>query len=254
MKWLRWSGLGLMIFIGVLLALLPAATVLHFIPLPKDISITGVSGSIWQGRAASLTLQRYTAYQLEWQLAVVPLLKGELQVTVSAGQNPQSQLQLDGMLRARSASQWQAEQVKFSFPVALIASYQALPFQMKLQGRLRGYIAEAKPAVPWCQALDADLVWQQASIASRYLKPALELKEVEAKLSCAEGDLLATIRDPQQVLGMDLSLRLDQQKQLFANGVLSPAGELPKSVKQGLQFFAQPQKDGSYRVQFDTQL
>jgi len=253
MKLLRWFGLGLLVFICLLVARFPAASALQFVSLPKGIALTGVSGSIWHGRAESLTIKRFTAYELEWQLAFIPLLSGTAELALVAGQNPYSQLQLDGQLQLRSQSDWQASDLRFSLPAGLIQAYASLPFNTRLQGQLRGFVAEAVAAKPWCESLDAELVWQNAGVSSRYLKPALMLQNVEAKLSCQQGELLAQIKDPQRVLGMDLALRLDTQRHLFANGLLSPAAELPKSVKQGLMLFAQPE-NGGYRVQFDTQL
>lgn len=254
MKWLRWLILSLLIFIGVLVAQFPAATALHFAALPKGVAISGASGSIWQGRIESITHKRFTAYDVTWQLAVMPLLSGTVQLSVSAGQNPQSLLQLDGQVELRSQTDWQLNDVKFSFPAPLLGAYRKLAFDTKLQGQIRGYIAKATPDTPWCDVLDADLVWQDASISSRYLKPALQLNDVEAKLSCDKGDVVAVVRDPQKVLGMDVVLRLDKQKHLFATGVMQPANTLPKAVKQGLVFVAQPEADGRYHVQFDTQL
>lgn len=251
---LSWLALGASIFTLVLLANFPAATALKLVTMPKMVSLTGVSGTVWNGRAESLTLKQFTAYEVEWQLAFLPLLTGTAELTVSAGQNPSSQIQLDGLLQIQDPRQWQATDVRFSLPAQLINAFKPLPFKTKLQGQLRGFVATAVSDQPWCQQLDADLVWQEAAISSTYLKPALQLKNVEAKLGCDKGELTARVKDPQRVFGMDLALRLDKQRHLFADGSIKPAEKLPKSVAQGMIFFAQPESDGSYTVRFDTQL
>jgi general secretion pathway protein N len=72
---------GLLAFLVLLVATLPARVLLGRIP---GVTATGINGTIWSGRADSLTVQNIALGRVEWRLAVLPLLRGRLEVDAKA--------------------------------------------------------------------------------------------------------------------------------------------------------------------------
>ncbi|HKQ81731.1 MAG TPA: type II secretion system protein N [Steroidobacteraceae bacterium] len=69
--------LGLFAFLILLVVTLPARVLLGRIP---GVEASGVSGSIWSGRAAMLSVQGFALGPTEWRLFALPLLRGRLDI------------------------------------------------------------------------------------------------------------------------------------------------------------------------------
>jgi general secretion pathway protein N len=71
--------LGVLAFLILLVATLPARVLLDRIP---GVQATGVRGSIWSGQAASVSVQGLALGQTRWKLFALPLLRGRLDMDV----------------------------------------------------------------------------------------------------------------------------------------------------------------------------
>lgn len=67
-----------LLFIFFLLATFPARTAFNLLPESVPVTATGVSGSIWSGHAASLTMNRQSLTDIEWSINPLWLLTGKL--------------------------------------------------------------------------------------------------------------------------------------------------------------------------------
>lgn len=63
-----------MVFLVSAVAHVPAQVVLNYLPLPPQLVISGVSGTIWDGSATGVSWQRQKLGALHWQLAPLKLL------------------------------------------------------------------------------------------------------------------------------------------------------------------------------------
>lgn len=74
---LWWSALGLCAYLAFALAMLPAATVYRWFA-PDALRLSGISGSVWHGRAALGSVPGLPVHGLQWQLDAWPLLLGRI--------------------------------------------------------------------------------------------------------------------------------------------------------------------------------
>ena len=79
---LKWGFICLIVFVVFLIVKLPAAQVISRVQLPSEVTVHGVSGTIWNGHAASVSVQGLPIHDVNWQLAFLPLLTGTASLDV----------------------------------------------------------------------------------------------------------------------------------------------------------------------------
>ncbi len=85
-------ALGLYLVFLVILA--PAAWWLKLVPLPSQIQLGPVSGTLWQGQIQAVSLNGYVLQQVNWQLKPWALLTGKLALSLDIGQIRQTRFTL----------------------------------------------------------------------------------------------------------------------------------------------------------------
>ncbi len=81
----RWVLGAILLYVVLLVAYLPAAQVIHRLPLPANVSIIGVDGRIWQGSAERVQFNSTVINDVSWDVAAWSLLTGQLKGELSAG-------------------------------------------------------------------------------------------------------------------------------------------------------------------------
>ena len=69
--------LGLLLYIGFVLANVPATQVIYRLA-PEHVVITDVDGSIWSGTAATATANGITLNNIRWNVSLLSLFKRQL--------------------------------------------------------------------------------------------------------------------------------------------------------------------------------
>ena len=96
-RWIPWL---VVVYLVAMLVMLPARVVYWF-PLPDNIRISQVSGSLWQGTAGQVAVDDIVLSNLAWDWQVSSVLLGELVVDVNLPQN-NNPFALNGQLLAGS--------------------------------------------------------------------------------------------------------------------------------------------------------
>ena len=78
-----WIALGLGAYVAFTLAMFPAGTALRWFG-PPGIAFAGVSGTLWNGSAATSTLDGFTLEGMRWRVRPLPLLLGRVAANVEA--------------------------------------------------------------------------------------------------------------------------------------------------------------------------
>jgi len=81
----RWwpLALGVGAYLAFLIVSFPAATAFGWF-VPKDVQLSGVEGTLWSGRAAAVSVQRFTLQDLRWRTSPWPLFIGKISANVEA--------------------------------------------------------------------------------------------------------------------------------------------------------------------------
>ncbi|SEA86677.1 type II secretion system protein N [Alkalimonas amylolytica] len=239
--------LGVVSYLLCLLVLTPASWWLKLAPMPADVRLGQVQGTLWQGRIQVLSYQQLELHQLQWQLSPWRLLAGQLAVQLQAGDlAEQERAYLKGQLRY-GFSGLQLQDTLVRYPVRDIAPMLRLPLPVGADGMLMLDIDHYQQGAPWCKTLNGQASWQQA----RLQPPTgwIDLQHIFASLACDNGELVL-ITDGQNPLGLDVTARLQAAGRFAVDGTLKPDASMPEEVHQAMQFVGSPDAEGRFRIRF----
>ena len=238
---------GVVSYLLFLVVLMPASWWLKLAPLPAELRLGQVNGTLWQGRIQALSYQSLELRQLQWQLSPWRLLTGQLAVQLEAGELAQmEQAYVKGQLRY-GFSGLQLQDTLLRYPVRELAPLLRLPLPVGADGTLMLDIDAYQQGTPWCKSLSGQASWQQA----RLQPPTgwIDLQHIFASLACDEGELVL-ITDGQNPLGLDVTARLQAAGRFSVDGTLKPDASMPEEVHQAMQFVGSPDAEGRFRIRF----
>ncbi|MDP4530353.1 type II secretion system protein N [Alkalimonas delamerensis] len=240
-------ALGFASYLLCLLVLTPASWWLKLAPLPPELRLGQVQGTLWQGQVQALSYQQLELRQLRWQLSPWRLFTGQLVVQLQAGDLAEQELAyLNGQLRYGLGGV-QLRDSLLRYPVAQIAPMLQLPLPVGADGTLMLDIDAYQQGAPWCKTLQGQASWQQA----RLQPPTgwIDLQHIFASLACDNGELVL-ITDGQNPLGLDVTARLQAAGRFSVEGTLKPDASMPEEVHQAMQFVGAPDAEGRFRIRF----
>lgn len=246
---LAWGGFGLAFYLLFLIASLPLAWLWPLLPLSEKLSATGIEGTVWQGRVASLRLEQADLTGLRWQWQPGSLLGGRLQAAFWLEGNhaePQGQ----GLVGLDFAGAYLTE-TDLRAPVDWAAALlPALP--ARLRGTLDLHVDRYEWADPWCRRLEGRLSWQQAGFRS--VLGDVELLQADAELDCRDGALIAILSQQSTALGVAGEASLDPMRRYRLDAILTPGSGLPKGLADSLNYVGRRDPQGRYRLRYEGSL
>jgi general secretion pathway protein N len=242
----KWGFLCLLVYVVFLIIKLPAVQVLSRLPLPEDIQLNGVSGTIWNGQAQQLLVRGLPIEQLSWQLAFLPLLTGTGQVYVDGGNIRQmDEISVKGNISLANG-QLQADNLQLYLPTAWVIASLPLPVAVNASGRFKLVLQELDYS-DHCQVLNGKGHWLKAQVQGN--KRPIVLGNFEADLSCVNQDVVLTVNEPNR-FGLSAVARIPADLTFSVSGRFKPDPDLPPEVHQAAQFFGQKDAQGFYPLQF----
>lgn len=178
----RYLLLGIAVYLAALVATFPAQRALQLAApalASARIEPTGVEGSIWNGRAATVLVDgRFPLEAIRWELELLPLLAARLAGDWYAG------IGVGGLQGAVSAG---AEQVTLSrvegqLPISAVAPL--LPLPLPVAGDLAVNLASLTLAGGRPVAAEGSVVWSRAAVTA---PQAVALGDLRVTLTPREG-------------------------------------------------------------------
>ena len=243
-----WILAGLLAYLVMLIAWLPAAQVVGRIPASNSLIISGVSGTLWQGTADYVEFEGVGVESVQWQLSVLPLLFGKASLDITAGNSRDSeQVSIKGPLSMGLFSKRvQAESLTVYAPADLVMDYVPMPFPLTADGRIRLNL-DTFDFDQNCQELQGKGQWLNATIAN--LNPPLSLGDFNAALSCRDGQFVMDIQEPNSLeLSAEVVVAADMQYTI--NGRFRPSDQLPQVVRDGMRLIGSPDAQGYITLEF----
>ena len=241
---LGWIALGLVAFIFFLLAYLPANQVLGRMALPQNVSVSGVSGTIWNGSAKEVIVSGLPIKRLEWSLNPVALILGSASADVKAGNvRNKNDIAFSGPISINLFDQQQikAEDFTLYVPASYAVANVALPFPVEVGGRFKVQLSELA-LTPICDALEGNGDWLNAQVSGT--QGMIDLGNYEATLSCVGEQIGITVKEP-NLLGLSMTATINpQSNNVGVNGQFKVAPSLPEEVQIASQIFGQPNSQG----------
>ncbi|SEH65527.1 type II secretion system protein N (GspN) [Rheinheimera pacifica] len=239
--------IGVTCYLVFTLLLTPASWWLKLAPLPAQLQLGTVSGTLWQGEIAGLRYQQLQFDSLQWSLSPWRLFTGKLQFELQSGsaQNPAQPYVKATASYGFGGGALQNSLLKL--PVAQLVPMLPLPLPVDASGELVLDVAGFSQGQPWCKALTGHASWQDARLQTP-TGTWLELQSLFGDLSCADGTIVLTT-DGANRLGLDIKAVVNAE-QLLVNGTLKPEADMPGEVHQAMQFLGKPDAQGRYRISF----
>lgn len=243
---LKWGFICLIVFVVFLIVKLPAAQVISRVQLPPEVTVHGVSGTIWNGHAASVSVQGLPIHDVNWQLAFLPLLTGTASLDVKAGNIREVEdISFDGHI-AISNGRLQGEDVQVFLPTSLVITSLPLPIPVNASGRFKIALQEVD-YTEHCRVLEGQGLWLKAKVQGTQQE--IDLGNFESSLKCENEEVVMTINEPNS-FGLSAVAHIPSSLAFRINGRFKPNEDLPSEVHQAAQFFGKKDAQGYYPVKF----
>jgi len=249
-KWFAFVAIFLGSYMVFLLASAPLALVTNNIELPRNIEIQGVSGSIWQGEIASVTVNKNVIEQVKtklnfWSLfSLSPSIKLTFGDAMLAGPEGKFTLKI-------SPEQLTLTEGELFISASDIAKQLPLPIPVAAQGGVELYLPLLVMTTSEqlsCSQAEGQLTWLRAGVVA--LEQNIKLGKFTAEISCAKGNLLAKL-SPNNNLGLSFDgvLALPAKK-ASGQGYIKPGAKFPSQLKSALSFLGRADNQGRYPLRF----
>ncbi|MGO1295689.1 MAG: type II secretion system protein N [Vibrio sp.] len=238
-----WIALFVGVFIVSMIAHLPAAFVLKHAPIPRQLQIAGVSGSLWNGRATQVHWQNQGLGELSWRVNTAALFTGHIEAEVRVGRGSTLRLHGRGVVGYGFDGVY-ANNVIASLPASQVLQYspQAVPFTV--QGQVELSLKEFHYAKPWCQSASGSLVWSRASLETP-VSP-LKLDQVLAQLRCVDNTISVDGQQKSAQVSSEFSTTLDKSSRYQAKSWFRPEAQFPAELGKWLDRLPTPDGQGRY--------
>ncbi|QSX37444.1 type II secretion system protein N [Shewanella sedimentimangrovi] len=242
--------LGILLYLLFMLVLFPARLALGLAPLPKDVSVEGVSGSLWQGEASSVAFQGRQVDQVRWSLSPWALLLGSANLELQVG-NRRSAVTANGEL-SLSMSGVGAHNFKVSAPHDFLIGNRRLPFGAEVSGNLELYLANFKQGSPWCEQLTGKLNIQGAGLKNQFGE--YDLGNMGFGLGCIEGRILLKADEKDNQLGLVGALELQADNKLLVKAKIRETDFQNEDMKKALAFLGRKDAEGYYPLEYQGKI
>lgn len=244
---LAWCLAGLCAFVFFLIMYLPASQVTNRLPLPANVQVYGIDGTLWQGRAQQVRINGLPVDNVRWQLHPLALLTGTVRATLQGGNMRSAEaVSFNGPVSTGLFSQdrFAASDFTLYLPVDQVLAQVPLPLPVNASGRFKLRINELEYAGR-CDTLDGQGSWLNAAVAGT--QGPISFGTYNATLGCADGDFLVAVTPPNK-LGLSMQAQFTPQPAQFSvEGRFKPDADLPEEVHQAARFFGQPDAEGYTR-------
>jgi general secretion pathway protein N len=233
---------------GVIAWTLPADIALRwFKPALGPVQLSGVSGTVWQGRAAQAAAFGTALGALDWTVEKTPLL---LRRVVTHARLSGGAIDADADLARDSDGSLLVQNLAFQFPAELAAPALDIP-ALQLHGRIEGRVDEARLAAGWVSGARGTARWREAAVSGQ---AEARLGELIADFSSQpDGSIAGTVRDDGSS-NLEVAGQFSVQTGQFNATARLTARNGDLQVAEALRFIGEPQADGSSLLKIHGQL
>ncbi|GAB2687939.1 type II secretion system protein N [Aliiglaciecola sp. 3_MG-2023] len=246
----KWSLLGILAYLVLLIIKLPASQVIYRVNQSNDLSIEGVRGTIWNASASRISANNLTIEDVSWQVSFWDLLVGQLTLDIDGGDiRANDKVSIKGLvsLDLFDPNHVQSSNLAVYLPADMAIAQVPLPIPVNAGGRFKVAITNLDYAGK-CVDLSGNGQWLNARLEGLVgLNEPLSLGNFTADLSCIEDDILVKITPP-NVFNLTADARIPKNFKVKLNGQFKPENTLPKQVRDAAQFFGRPDKQGFYKL------
>ncbi len=246
-----------LVFSFGLIYYMPMSFVLSYAPLPRELKLEGVSGTIWHGSASSAEWNsrqtgRLHFGEVNWQFQWSQLVSGKAEYGLRFGRNSDLALRGRGNIGYGLAGAY-AHSTTLSLPANRVQSYIPTPVALDIDGQLELAISSLELSDSMqCAAGQGNLAW----VANKVGTPLgeLEFGPVIADISCADGVLSASGSQNNAQTESEFTANLNPNGSYQTSAWFKPKSEFPSAIQSQLKWLGNPNGKGQYEFNFSGKL
>lgn len=232
-----------LVFIVSLVAHMPAALVVKYLPLPPQLKISGVSGTIWQGSSSNVTWQRNSLGEVDWDVDVLPLLWANVESQVRFGRGSELGLRGKGLVGYTFGGPY-AKNLIVSMPAEKLMSLANTNLPVTLGGQMELSVRHIDFADPQPESKVGTLVWNESFLGSPIGN--LKLGPVIADLQYENNQWSLVGKQNNAQLTSEFSGQLNNRSGYSVKGWLKPGADFPTDLVNQLQWLGKPDNQGRF--------
>ena len=242
--------LGVAIYLVFMVALFPASIAVKLAPLPSNISLTGVSGSIWSGKVETLNIQGRQVEQAQWTLSPWSLFLGEAKLDFVIG-NRASAVNGKGLVTV-SMSGIDVKGLRFEAPSSFLLGKARLPFRTVINGDVSLFVDTLQQGAPWCEQLNGKVFLNHVQVKNQFGN--YPLGDIELGLSCEDGNIKVRSDEEMNKLGLDGTVLVKADKMVQVSAKIKETSSQPADLKKALAFLGKKDSQGYYPISYQGRL
>ncbi|AWB68682.1 hypothetical protein C2869_20790 [Saccharobesus litoralis] len=251
-SWIK-IGVGcFFLYIAFLIATIPANFVISKVKLPANVALGNVSGTLWQGKLDTLTVDGILLKNVGWSIALPKLLSGEVGADFKFGSSRKI-LEPFGQGYAYFAG---AQNIGLANTQLSIPADIAMPklkqirgnMVESLQGIVKADIQAASIGKPYCTELAGKVNWQQSALG--VMGGQFSLGDLNVDLACDKGNLLASVKGDDKTLLLDLKAELKDKNQTKVDGFVKAGPSADAMLMNAMTFLGKADSQGRYKIKF----
>lgn len=233
----------MLLYLFFLIQMAPVSKLISRLPIPNNVQINQVQGSILSGQAKSVTIKNIELTNVNWSVSFLSLVLFNPQVSLTFGDSLTS---VKGSADLSNlSSDLRVENVDVTLDANYVASQLTLPIDLIAAGQIQVNVAEYGVGKPICSVASGTISWPNANVV--VMEEEIKLGTLNASLACAEGRLNIIV-DPKNDLGLELTASVLTPKRISANGYLTPGEKFPKEIEPVLIYIGEKDSRGRYKI------
>ena len=237
--------LGSLALVAGIIIMFPARVAYHWFA-PPGVGISGITGSVWNGKARDIVVAGVYVRDLEWRFRPFSLFTGKFGYAISATPGIGS---LSSNVAAGLGGTLYVTDLQSDMSLSVLAAAVGVP---GLQGRAQADFAALTVS-------DGILVEAQGVLnASGIVVPIVTQGGIggyKAEFTSDDSEVVASIEDTDGVVDIAGSLRLSRDRRYVFQGLVAPKETTPQRLAQQMQTFLGSADDrGRYELRLEGQL
>jgi general secretion pathway protein N len=229
---------------------LPAQFLAQYAPLPHQLYLSGVEGTVWKGSVHQVEWQDQNFGQVNWQLNITKLLTGSIEGNVRFGRGSDLSMQGRGIV-GYSPSGLYAENLIVSLPVEkVLQNVPPLPIELNLAGQVELNLRSYHYAAPYCQSAQGSVVWNTDTVGTPMAD--LNIGPVIANFTCQQSQFDIVAEQMSSQVESGLTAKLGSYQSYTASAWFKPKDAFPDAFQQQLKWLPTP-ADSEGKFQFSHQ-
>ncbi|MBQ4891978.1 type II secretion system protein N [Shewanella sp. MMG014] len=239
--------IGVVIYLAFMVAYIPANWVVGIASLPNNIKVSGVSGTLWQGHAELVSIDRRIIEQVSWDMNPWTLFIGQVNLDVNIG-NRATAVSGQGDI-TWSLSGISAENLRFEAPNSFLLGNSRLPFRTKVNGDVSLIVERLEQGEPWCEQLSGKLFLNRIDVKNQFGE--YPLGNIALGLKCIDGMVQLNTDDTMNQMGIEGIASLGESNRFSVSAKIKPTPEQPEDLTQALSFLGKQDSQGYYPINYN---